>query len=95
MKAFLAVKLKYREAEAEVEIPLERGRRANFSEPPQRVMGAIERGRAESNNTMYVTGENAKANNRFSRASTPSRKTVIDADNWEEFTRRRLARGGR
>ena len=83
----------YREAEAEIGNPLDRGRRANFSEPPQRVKGSIERGRVESNNTTNVTGENANANNRFSRASTPSRKTVIDADNWEEITRRRLARG--
>ena len=45
----------YREVEAELEVPLEQGRRANFSEPPQRVMGAIERGRAESNNFYYET----------------------------------------
>ena len=84
----------YRETEAEFEIPLERGRRANFSKPPQRVMGAIERGRAESNNATNTTGESANVNNRFSRARTPSRKTVIDADNWEEIMRRLLARGG-
>ena len=62
----------YRETEAEFEIPLERERRANFSEPPQRVMGAIERGRAESNNATNTTGESANVN-RFSLASTPSR----------------------
>ena len=57
------------------------------------MIGAIERGHAESNNATNTTGESANVNNRFSRASTPSRKTVIDADNWE-IMRRLLERGG-